>query len=76
MPTAALTTEQLLLTARITVGTKRTIAAADLLDWLELLASAGILERDGDGWRPTRLGARWLAPIRNAFPSDEQELAA
>ncbi len=72
MRVAGLTTEQLLLGARLTVGTKRTIAGVELQAWLEGLASTGILECTDGGWRPTPRGARWL---REVFPN-EQELAA
>jgi len=69
------TSRELLQRARLAADPKRSVSLAELERWLSELADAGILARAGDDWRPTPLGRCWLAPVAEAFTSDEAAVA-
>lgn len=68
----ARTTHELVTSYRVEVGTRYTCSVSELTSWLQGLADAGILERDGDDWRPTPVGALWLCPVAEAFIGGER----
>ena len=68
-----MTARALLARTRAFRGSKYTLSLRDFEAWLRGLEAKGILECDGDDWRPTPLGAIWLS---GCFPVDGDEAVA
>jgi hypothetical protein len=66
------TTQEVVQRARLRCDPKRTVSVQEMDQWLQELATKGILVRVGNDWRPTPIGQLWLAPIAKAFDDDEE----